>query len=119
MSNISRMTTCQVTQTLRFHYSDLDKAPQIISKIKEEIEALCPELIKDGSRPFRCTLTGFAEDHFEVVVDTRHNLPPIGAVYWENREKVLLAIAIAVAKNNVKFAIPERRILKGEDRSVA
>jgi hypothetical protein len=32
-------------------------------------------------------------------------------VYWENREKVLSAIAIAVAKNNVKFAIPERRIL--------
>lgn len=119
VSNLSRMKTCQVTQTLRFHYSDLDKAPQIICKIKEEIEAMCPELIKDCSRPFRCTLTEFAEDHFEVVVDTRHKLPPIGTKYWENRERVLTAIAIAVAKNNVKFAIPERRILNGENRGVA
>jgi small-conductance mechanosensitive channel len=81
VSNLSRMTKCQVTQELRFHYSDLDKVPQIISKIKEEIEAMCPKLITDGSRPFRCSLTEFAEDHFKLVVDTRHNLPPLG-VSW-------------------------------------
>jgi len=105
------MQKSQVTQTLRFEYDALPKIPQVLESIKEEIAAVCPELITDGSRPFRASLNEFNPDHIEVIVDTRYNLPPIGKANWENKQKVLEAIAKAVAKHDVKFAIPKYHII--------
>lgn len=111
VSNLSRMQRSQVTQTLRFEYEDLPKMPELLESIKQEIQQACPNVITDGSRPFRANLNSFNADHIEVVVDTRHNLPPIGKVYFDNRQQVLEAIARAVAKHNVKFAIPEFQVI--------
>ena len=105
------MQKSQVTQILRFEYDALPKMPQVMESIKQEIEASCPELIKDGSRPFRVSMNAFNVDHIEVIVDTRHNLPPLGKVNWENRQRVLEAIARAVEQNGVKFAIPKYHII--------
>lgn len=38
------------------------------------------------------------------MVDTHHNLAPIGNAYWENRQQVLMAIDRGVRKSNVKLA---------------
>lgn len=111
VSNLSRVPRCQVTQTLRFPYEALPIMPQLLESIKQEIEAACPDLITDGTRPYRANMNAFNADHIEVVVDTRYNLPPIGKVYFDNRQKVLEAIAIAVSKHNVKFAVPEYHIV--------
>lgn len=112
VSNLSRMQKCQVKQTLRFHYEDLPKIPKLLESIKQEIQDSCEHVITDGSRPFRANLNEFHADHVEVVVDTRYNLPPIGAVYFDNRQKVLEAIARAVDKHKVKFAIPEYHVVQ-------
>jgi small-conductance mechanosensitive channel len=104
VSNVSRIRQCQVKQTLRFHYKDVDKMPNILEDIREEIKFSCPRLITDNSRPFRVFWTNFNEDHLEVVVDTHHNIAPIGDAYWINRQNVLMAIAKALRKHDVEFA---------------
>jgi len=42
------------------------------------------------------------------MVDTHHNIAPIGDAYWKNRQAVLLAITRAVKKNNVELVHGKR-----------
>ena len=116
VQNLSRTKTCQVKQTLWFKYEDIDKVPAVMEAIKEEIKQSCPELIKDGSRPFRAVWTTFQNDHLEAVVNVHFNLKPIGDAYHNNRQVVLQAVARAAKKNGVEFAIPNY-ICKNEDIS--
>lgn len=104
VSNLSRTPQCQVAQTLRFHYEDVDEIPDLLQSIKQEIVKACPHLITDGTRPFRVFWTDINEDHLSVMVNTHHNLPPMGDAYWLNRQAVLMAIARAVKKHNVELA---------------
>ena len=106
VSNLSRIHKCQVKQTLRFQYKDVDVLPLVVNEIKREIRAACPELITDGTRPFRVHITDNAEDHIEVVVDAHFNVKPVGDMYWDNRQRTLLAIHNAVKKYDIEFAIP-------------
>ena len=53
MANVSRHNLSQVLQTLCLSYEDWKKFPKLRQDIKEEIQASCPEVIADGSRPFR------------------------------------------------------------------
>lgn len=104
IENLSRQRQCQVKQTLRFNYRDADKIPDVLDSIKSEIKQACPRLITDGTRPFRAFWTGYKDDHLEVVVDTHHNLAPMGDAYWQNRQNVLLAISRAVKSHGLEFA---------------
>ena len=104
VSNLSRLKQSQVKQTLRFHYEDANVIPQVLDSIKQEIVKSCPRLIKNNSRPFRVFLTNFNEDHLEVMVDTHHNIAPLGDAYWINRQEVLLAILRAIKQNNIALA---------------
>ncbi len=115
VSNISRTNKSQVKQELWFDYEDIDKLPQVIRSIKEEIILSCPHLIKDGSRPFRVHWRDYKDYHLEVVVDARFHLPPACDVYWDNREQVLQAIARAAKKNDVSFAFPTYSVRGSED----
>jgi small-conductance mechanosensitive channel len=117
VSNISRATRSQVKQELWFSYDDIDKLSVLILDIKDEIRKACPKLITDGSRPFRVHWREFKNDHLEVVVDCRFDLPPTGNPYWDNRQKVLEAIAAAAAKNKVSFSIPTYAVKAGDERS--
>jgi small-conductance mechanosensitive channel len=103
--NLSRIQECQVTQILRFPYSDSEKLPQLLKDIKTEIRANCPAIITDGSRPFRCYWTGYNSDHLEVMVDAHFRIKPVGDVYYENRQRVLQAIDRAVKKSKMEFHI--------------
>jgi small-conductance mechanosensitive channel len=104
MSNLSRLRLCQVAQTLRFDYDDVDKIPEILDSIRSEIKQSCPKVVTDGTSPFRVFLTNFNEDHMEVKVDTHYKIAPIGDAYWINRQNVLQAIMRAVKSHNVEFA---------------
>jgi small-conductance mechanosensitive channel len=104
--NLSRIHQSQVKQTLRFPFSDSEKLPQLLQDIKTEIRSHCPSVITDGSRPFRCYWTDYADDHLEVVVDSHFRVKPVGDAYHENRQRVLLAIDQAVKKNNMEFHTP-------------
>lgn len=104
VSNVSRIKKSQVKQTLRFRYDDVDKISEIVEEIRKEIKESCPRLITDGSRPFRVFWTNFNEDHLEVMVDTHHNIAPIGDAYWINRQNVLIAISRAIGRHGVKLA---------------
>jgi len=103
VSNLSRVQTSQVKQTLEFEYQDVKKLPDLMESIKEEIKSSCPEVITDGSRPFRAYFTNFG-DKLEVTVDAHFNIKPVSEKYHENRQEVLLAITRAVDKHNMKFA---------------
>jgi small-conductance mechanosensitive channel len=108
LTNVSRLTKSQVEQKIRIAYKDLKKIPKLIEDIKNVIHFSCPTLIKDGSRPFRVVWTGYEDDHLTVLVTTHFNLSPLGEEYWNNRQKVLDAIALASEKNHVVLALPRR-----------
>lgn len=109
IQNLSRADNCQVQLTLWFSYDDIDKMEAIVKAIKDEIRASCPKLITDGSRPFRVHFSDFKDDHLEVEVNVNFNFSPSnGDEYLDNRQVVLQAIARAVKKNGVEFALPNR-----------
>jgi small-conductance mechanosensitive channel len=79
--------------------------PVVVEDIKKEIITSCPELITDGTRPFRVHWRSYGDDHLEVVVDARFHIQPEGDTYWDNRQEVLMAIRRAVKKHGIEFAI--------------
>jgi small-conductance mechanosensitive channel len=105
VSNLSRNKMCQVKQKLRFHYQDIDKIPDLCEGIKRHIKESCPELISDGSRPFRVFWTDYQDNYLEVSVDCHFQLKPIGDPYWSNRQQVLVAINEAVKEKSISFAV--------------
>ena len=116
--NMSRMKKCRVRTTLRFRHSDWEKVGPVCKEIKQEIARECPALISDGSRPFRAFLTAIADDHLKVVVDARFNLPPMGNVFFENRDKVLTVILGVLKRNGIELALPAHHIISEESPRV-
>mmetsp|Transcript_18171 Transcript_18171/g.39677 ORF Transcript_18171/g.39677 Transcript_18171/m.39677 type:complete len:149 (-) Transcript_18171:24-470(-) len=112
------MKRSQVKEKLRFRYDDIDKIPTLVAAIKKEIKAACPKLVLDNSRPFRVHWRGYDDDNVYIVVDTHHDIPPMTNDYYDNREKVLVAIAKAAKQNGMKFALPSKISLKETVRIV-
>jgi small-conductance mechanosensitive channel len=106
VSNLSRIERSRVLQKLRFKYSDLSKLDAVLQDITDEIKKSCPKAITDGSKPLSALLAQYEPDHVEVVVNSHFNIPPGSAEYFTNRQEVLLAIARAVQKNGIEFALP-------------
>jgi len=106
VSNLSLIKRSRVFQSLRFKYSDLDKLPRVLDDIKDQIRQSCPELIVDGSKPFQAILTAYEADHISAVVNCHFEIPLASGKFAENRQQVLLAIARALEKNSVSFALP-------------
>ena len=88
-----------------FISSDIQKLPDALLTIKEEIIESCPKLITKG-KPFRAKVSSFERDHVEVIVDCRFELPPVGDEFWNNREIMLLAIDRGVKKCGLQYAKP-------------
>ena len=103
LSNLSRLSKCQVRQVLRIDFKDVKKIPKLCDDIKTEIRLNCPALIDDGSRPFRAHWVGYESLSLNVVVEAHFAIRPLGDGYWDNRQKVLEAINQAVEKNEVTF----------------
>jgi len=106
ISNRSRMKFSQVKQKLRFKYEDLEKVPELVTAIREEIAASCPKVITDGSKVFRVRWVDYCDDHVEVLVDCRLRSPPTGEKYYEARQGILEAIARATRRKEAEFAVP-------------
>lgn len=106
VTNRSNQKYSQVKQTLRFDYSDVDRIPALLTCIKDEIKETCPTVITDGSHPFRVYWTSFEADHLEISVDCRLKSPPVGDLFYEARQNILIAIARAVKKMQINFAMP-------------
>lgn len=102
VQTLSRMTESQVKQTLWFRYDDIDMIPVILQSIEEEIKTTCDDKLLS----VRGLWTEFKEDHLEAVVSAQFAINPTSSEASETKQKVLLAIAQAVHKNGVEFAIP-------------
>jgi len=111
-SNRSRAKFSQVKQYLHFKYDDLDKIPSLVNEIRDEIVASCPKVIKDGSRPFYVKWVDFDRDHVKVLVDCRLRNPPSGEKYYEARQGILEAIARAVRREKIDFALPTEVVFR-------
>ena len=98
------MTDSQVKQTLWFRYDDIDKIPKILESIEQAIRENCNADNKLLS--VKALWTEFKDDHLEAVVSAQFSINPTSGEYNEMKQKVLLAIAKAVQKNHVEFAIP-------------
>jgi small-conductance mechanosensitive channel len=106
--NISRTFKCQVKQDLRICYKDAHKLRAFLPDVLEEIKASCPEVISDGTRPFRAVWVGYGEDHIKIMVDTHFDLRPTGQKYWENKQEVMFAIYRAAEKHDIHFVTTMR-----------
>mmetsp|Transcript_17898 Transcript_17898/g.41075 ORF Transcript_17898/g.41075 Transcript_17898/m.41075 type:complete len:460 (-) Transcript_17898:161-1540(-) len=112
--NKSRMKYSGVQQKLLFSYEDIDKIPQLVVDIKDEIRQSCPKVITNGSRPFGVSWTDYGPQHLTVSIDCRLANPPSGSDYYDARQGVLEAIARAMKKNGVecftgKYIMRKRR----------
>lgn len=112
ISNLSRIQISNVQQTLRFKYADADKLPQLMEDIKDEIRKACPELIDDGTRPFRCFWTDYGHTGLEVSVNANFRIKLLGDAYYENRQNMLIAIRKAVKKNKMEFAVLDEETIE-------
>jgi small-conductance mechanosensitive channel len=106
--NISRTFRCQVKENLRICYKDAHKLRAFLPDVLNEIKASCPEVIADGTRPFRAVWVGYGEDHIKVMVDTHFELRPTGQKYWENKQEVMFAIYRAAEKHDIHFVTTMR-----------
>jgi hypothetical protein len=84
----------------------MDKLPSLLLDIKEEIIISCPKVISDGSKSFHSVISSFEADHIQVMILAHFEIPPVTAEYIRNRHEVLMAIARAMKKHDVDFAIP-------------
>jgi len=105
VTNLSRHDRCQVLQHLRFDYDDMDKLPALAETIRRELPKVCPNLIMDGSRPFRVLVSDMCDTHVEFMVNAHFALPPIGDLYWTNRQQVILTIHRCVQEHGLKIAV--------------
>jgi hypothetical protein len=104
ISNISRVTKSQVTETIYLSYNDINKIPTLVQNIKNEIEKTCGDaLVTDGSRPFRVILSRLGEGFIEVKVDARFRISPVADDYFYNKQEVLMAISRAVTESGAAF----------------
>lgn len=109
VQTLSRMTESQVKQTLWFRYDDIDKIPAILQSIESEIKLACGGGNDDTDSKLlsvKALWTEFKEDHLEAVVSAQFKIAPTSSEYGVTKQKMLKAIAQAVHKNNVEFAIP-------------
>lgn len=95
----------QTTDPLDKTIIDIQKLPEALAFIKEEIVQSCPTIITKG-KPFRAKISSFERDHVQATVDCRFELPPVGDTFWENREEMFLAIDRAVRKAGLNYARP-------------
>ena len=99
----SRVSKSKVKQTLRFKYSDVEKMPTVLEDIKKEIMDTCSEkMLGEPS----VLLANYADDHIQVTVSCSFDFPPGSTEYDETKQKALFAIANAMKKNKVGFALP-------------
>lgn len=116
VQTLSRLTESQIKQNLSFRYDDIDKIPSILRSIEEEIKRTCEETPEHHLMSVRALWTEYKEDHLEAVVSAQFALNPTGQQYSETKHVMLQAIARAVKKNGVEFAIPTS-ICRTEDAS--
>lgn len=84
----------------------------MVQAIKDEIATSCPKVVTDGSRVFRVRWIDYEHDHVKVLVDCRLRNPPTGETYYKARQGVLEAIARAVQKEGMNFALPREGGIK-------
>ncbi len=83
------------------------KIPTLVKDIKKEIRDSCPELISDGTKPFRVLWRDVCDDRLEVFVDCHFTIPRRKAErYWQNRQVVLICISKVMEEHQVEFASP-------------
>jgi small-conductance mechanosensitive channel len=105
-SNLSRTPRSRLRQYLRFKHSDVDKLPALLEDIKEEMKISCPKLISDGSKSFHAVLTSFEPDHIQGMVLAHFEIQPSTGEFTRNRSVVMFAIARAMKKHGLEFALP-------------
>ena len=106
VTNISRARRSQVKQTIRFRYKDLNKVPDILRDIKEEMKKSCPKLVHDGSAIYRAVITSYEPDHVQAVVNFHFDIPAETEASNRNRQEVLLTISRVMEKHGAEFALP-------------
>jgi len=83
------------------------KIPTFLKDVKMEIQKSCPEIISDGSKPFRVVWKDVRDDRLEVMVDCHFKIPRKKAErYWQNRQHVLMCVAKVMEEHQVEFAPP-------------
>jgi len=99
----SKVSKSKMKQTLRFKYADLNKLPKILKDIESSIKKASAE--KMLGEP-EVVLSAYEADHIQVSVSVSFDLKPDSDEFPLTKQQALFAIADAIAKNNVDFALP-------------
>ncbi len=101
-SNLSRVSRSEIRQKLRFTYDTLDKMPQLVSAIRQEIIKSTPRLTNDNT--LKVYFNSFEEGYLEVIVDAKFSIKPYSDEFVTIKEEVLNAIGRSAKRCNAQFS---------------
>ena len=100
--NMSRTNISHVVTALQFEYKDVQKIPDALALVKEEIGAAsCPKLIV-RKKTFRAMISGFERNQVEATVSCSFKVTPMGEEFCQQREQMYLAIDRGVSKSEIR-----------------
>lgn len=86
--------------------------------IKDEIRKACPDIVDDGSRPFRAYWTGYGSLGLEATIEAHFRIKLLSDQFWQNRQNMLVAINKAVKRNGMEFAVVDEKIVNAMFKNV-
>ena len=100
---MSRTKISRVVTALQFEYKDVQKIPDALALVKEEIGAAsCPKLIV-RKKTFRAMISGFERNQVEATVSCSFKVTPMGEEFCQQREQMYLAIDRGVSKSEIRL----------------
>eukprot|EP00529_Nitzschia_sp_RCC80_P033549 CAMPEP_0113498976 /NCGR_PEP_ID=MMETSP0014_2-20120614/31489_1 /TAXON_ID=2857 /ORGANISM="Nitzschia sp." /LENGTH=208 /DNA_ID=CAMNT_0000393095 /DNA_START=109 /DNA_END=735 /DNA_ORIENTATION=- /assembly_acc=CAM_ASM_000159 len=117
LANVSRQTFSSVQLTLELSYQDMEKVPNLVKDMKEQIEhgvmILTGDehtIVKDGTRPYRVHWRDVTYRGIQIVVDIHLRMPPNKDLYFDTRQAILIAISKSCSKHDITYAYQDEQV---------
>mmetsp|Transcript_48804 Transcript_48804/g.118105 ORF Transcript_48804/g.118105 Transcript_48804/m.118105 type:complete len:675 (-) Transcript_48804:228-2252(-) len=117
LANVSRQTFSSVQLTLELSYQDMEKIPNLVKDMKEQIEhgvmILTGDehtIVRDGTRPYRVHWRDVTYRGIQIVVDIHLRMPPNKDLYFDTRQAILIAISKSCSKHDITYAYEDEQV---------
>ena len=117
LANVSRQTFSSVQLTLELSYNDMNKVPDLVQDMKDQIEHDVMILtgnehtiVKDGTRPYRVHWRDVSYRGIQIVIDIHLRMPPNKDLYFDTRQAILIAISKSCSKHDITYAYQDEQV---------
>ena len=114
VSNLSRTKISQIEFKIRLSYEDIGQVRNICDTMKKEIASSCATTL----HKLKVYWSGFGDDHILLRIDGDFRVQPKSLAFLETQEAVFFAVAEAMKKMNVKFALPREKVYYVDEKDL-